>query len=189
MRQRIIGTMKRLLLFVAIMLAIVTASCRQRPPQADRPPQAQRIGPAEFYWLMDRACWYGDELGVEMLLKAGTDPNGVRDYDAFNKSPYQFGLEPSWPINQAAYGGHAAVVRLLLKAGATPHAPEDEGQTALTIAAERGHLEVVRLLLEAGVDRSYRSYGPGGFVGTAEEIALRTGHQDVADAIRGFSAK
>ncbi len=85
-----------------------------------------------------------------MLLKAGADPDGIRDYEVFHKSPYQRGYEPSWPINQAAYGGHAEVVRLLLRAGAKAHAPEDEGQTALIIAAEPGHMEIVRLLLEAG---------------------------------------
>ena len=138
---------------------------------------------------MNRACWEGDEISVEMLLKAGADPNGVRDYEKFSKSPYQRGYEPSWPINQAAWGGHAAVVRRLLHAGAKPHAPEDEGQTALIIAAQRGHVEVVRLLLEAGVDRSYRGPGPRGFDGTAEEIARHSGHADVADVIKRFPRK
>jgi len=166
-----------------VVLAICATGCQQRAAHPER------IGPAEFYWLMNRACWTGDAIGVEMLLKAGADPDGVRDYAAFHQSPYQVGLEPSWPINQAAYGGHADVVRLLLQAGAKAHAPEDEGQTALIIAAERGHVEVVRLLLEAGVDRSYRGPGPNGFDGTAEEIARHSGHADVADVIRRFPAK
>jgi hypothetical protein len=131
--------MNRLLLIVVVILATVGAGCRSR---------ADEIGPAELYWLLNRACFEGDELAVQMLLKAGADPSGVRDYEAFHKSSYQCGYEPSWPVNQAAYGGHTEVVRLLLQAGAKAHAPEDEGQTALTIAAERGHLEVVRLLLE-----------------------------------------
>jgi ankyrin repeat protein len=137
---------------------------------------------------MNRACSSGDTIAVEMLLKAGADPNGVRDYEAFYQSPYA-GIEPSWPINQAAHGGHAKVVRLLLRAGAKAHAPEDEGQTALTIAAEGGHMEVARLLLEAGADRSYRAPGPRGCDGTAEEIARCSGHPEVADAIRDFRSK
>jgi|KBSSwiS6_1023812.scaffolds.fasta_scaffold49543_2 hypothetical protein len=175
--------MNSLLLVPLVVLSTVAATSQTRKP----PPHP--LGPAEFYWLMNRACWEGDEISVEMLLKAGADPTGIRDYEAFHKSPYQRGYEPSWPINQAAYGGHAGVIRLLLKAGAKPHAPEDEGQTALTIAAERGHIEVVRLLLEAGVDKNYQGPGLRGFVGTAEEIARRSGHANVADAIRSFRGK
>ena len=167
--------------FVPGLLILLTAvcACRSRPV---------KIGPAQFYWLMDRACWIGDELAVRMLLDAGADPNGVSDYAAFHKSPYA-GLEPSWPINQAAWGGHAGVVRLLLAAGAKAHAPEGEGQTALTIAAEKGHTEVVRLLLAAGADRTYRAPGGKGFVGTAEEIARRSGHEALANFIRDFRGK
>jgi ankyrin repeat protein len=152
-------------------------------------PATEKIGPAELYWLMNRASWSGDEIAVEMLLKAGADPDGERDYRAFHQSSYQRGFEPSWPLNLAAYGGHAAVVRLLLRAGAKAHAPEDEGQTALTMAAERGHLEVARLLLQAGAIRSHRGPGPRGCDGTAEEIARCAGHPTVADAIRDFGSK
>lgn len=167
--------MKRSLFVAGLALATLGASC---------PLRTDRIGRAEMYWLMNRACWTGDEIGVEMLLKAGADPDGVRDYKAFHQSRYQIGLEPSWPINMAADGGHAEIIRLLLRAGANPHAPEDAGQTALTIAAARGHLEVVRLLLQAGVDKAY--LGP---MGTAEETARRSGHEEVADAIRRFPGK
>jgi ankyrin repeat protein len=172
--------MKRPLFVVSVALATLGASC---------PPRTDRIGRAELYWLMNRACASGDAIAVEMLLKAGADPNGVKDYAAFHQSRYQFGLEPSWPINLAAHGGHVEVIRLLLRAGAKPDAPEDEGQIALTIAAERGLLEVVRLLLQAGADRTYRGPGPGGFTGTAEQIARRAGHEAVADTIRRFPAK
>jgi len=171
--------MRRLLLVLIVAVATHSTGCAHR---------TQSIGRAEFYWLMNRACSWGDKLGVEMLLKAGADPDGVRDYDAFHKS-YQRGYEPSWPINQAAYGGHAEVVDLLLRAGARAHLPEGEGQTALTTAAERGHLQVVRLLLAAGVDETYRGPGAGGFVGTAEEIARRSGHAEVAETIRSFRSR
>jgi ankyrin repeat protein len=148
------------------------------------------LGPAELYWLLGRACSTGDEMSVQMLLKAGADPTGMHGYDAFHKSPYQIGFEPSWPINQAAWGGHAGVIRLLLAGGAKVDAPEDEGQTALLIAAYRGDLDVVRLLLEAGADRSYRATAgvAGDFVGTAEEIAVKAGHVDVASFIHNYQA-
>ena len=165
-----------------LLLASLTASvsCGAR---------GNRIGRAELYWLMNRACWTGDDLAVEMLLKAGADPDGVGHYDAFHKSRYQYGVEPSWPINQAAWGGHVKVVQRLLQAGAKAHAPEGEGQTALTTAAERGHKEVVRLLLEAGADTAYRAPYARGRIGTAEEIARNSGQEEIADFIWQFKGK
>jgi hypothetical protein len=142
--------------------------------------QPARLGPAEFYWLRDRACWYGDEVSVEMLLKAGADPSGLRDYEAF-MSKYELGFEPSLHLTQAARGGHIAIVRMLLAAAANPNVPEGEGVTALTVAAEAGHLEVVKALLAAGADRNYRTPQ-----GTAVELARRKGHTQVADLIRSY---
>ena len=144
-------------------------------PGATHPMQ---LGPAEFYWLMDRACVAGDELSVAILLKAGADPSGPRDYDAFLKK-YNKPWEPSWHLIQASHGGQTAVVRLLLAAGADPNLAEGEGVTALTVAAEKGYLEITQLLLEAGADRNYRTP-----YGTAAELAMRNGHFEVADAIR-----
>ncbi len=148
----------------------------------------QVIGPAELYWLMNRACWEGDEIGVQMLLKAGADPNGVRDYEAFFNSSYNGGFEPSWPINQAAYGGHAAIVDLLLKAGAKPDAPEDRGQTGLTIAAAKGDLDVVRLLLAAGADKNAKRPDDSS-ERAAEDVARYHNHPEVAEAIRKYPAR
>jgi len=139
----------------------------------------EQLGAAEFYWLMDRACAYGDDLSVEMLLRAGADPSGPKDYSAFLKK-YNRPYEPSLHLCQAAYGGHTEVVRLLLEAGADPNLPEGEGVTALTIAAERGHAEIVRVLLTAGADTSYRTVH-----GTAAELAEKNGHKEIAVQIRG----
>ena len=160
---------------------IALASCAARP---------NPLGPAELYWLLDRACVSGDEMSVKMLLKAGADPTGVQGYEAFHHSSYQIGLEPSWPINQAAWGGHTAVIRLLLAAGAKVDAPEDEGQNALLIAAYRGDMETVRLLLESGADKSYRAVAgvAGDFAGNAQEIAAKAGHNEVAAFIRDFDS-
>lgn len=145
------------------------------------------LGPPEFYWLLNRACSEGDALSVEMLLRAGADPTGIHDYDAFHKSKWQHGYEPSWPINVAADGNHLDVARLLLAGGATIDAPEDEGQTALMLAAFRGHLDMVKLLLESGADKNYRA-GPGEFEGTAEDVARRSGHDDIARFIQEFQS-
>ena len=83
---------------VIVSCLIALASCTART-------QPNTLGPPEFYWLLDRACVSGDEMSVQMLLKAGADPTGIQGYEAFHHSTYQIGLEPSWPINQAASGG------------------------------------------------------------------------------------
>jgi len=140
--------------------------------------QPMRLGQAEFYWLMDRACVSGDDISVAMLLKAGAEPSGTQGYGAFLKK-YNKPFEPSWHLIQASRGGHAAVVRLLLDAGADPNLVEGEGVTALTEAAALGHLDVVRLLLATAVDTNYRTHE-----GTAIELATRNGHIEIAEAIR-----
>jgi ankyrin repeat protein len=46
--------------------------------------------------------------------------------------------------------GHDATVRLLLEKGRTVDATDEDGKTALHLAAEKGHEATVRLLLEKG---------------------------------------
>ena len=138
----------------------------------------QPLGLGELYWLLDRACYYGDELGVEYLLRAGADPTGIRGYEAFHKLDH-VGLEPTLPLAQAAYGGHVKIVRMLLRAGADPKEQYSEHLTALTDAASHGHLEVVRALLAAGADPNHRSD-----VGTALELAMKNHHSAVARLLR-----
>lgn len=140
----------------------------------------EKLGPAEYYWLMDRACFHGDSISVQMLLDAGADPSGPADYKAF-LDKYNRAYEPSWHLCQAADGGHAAVMRLLLEAGANPNLAQGEGVTALTIAAEQGHFEVVQLLLAAGADIQYKTA-----LGTAVELAERNGHSEIAAMIRSY---
>ena len=43
-------------------------------------------------------------------------------------------------------------VKLLLKAGANVDAADEDGDTALTLAACNGHVEMVKLLLKAGAN-------------------------------------
>lgn len=130
------------------------------------------IGKGALYWLMNRACSYGDALGVQMLLDAGADPDGVKDYAEFQK------FEPSWPINQACRGGHTEIVQMLLKAGAKVDSVEGEGYTALTIASMKNHPETVKVLLDAGADVDFKAPE-----GTALDIAKTRGFDEVVKAI------
>lgn len=167
--------MKRIMIILCGLLYGMNAQCRS---------QSEPIGSAEFYWLMNRACYYGDDLSVQMLLNAGADPGG-QNYEAFVKK-YNKPFEPSWPINQAADNGHAKVIRLLLSAGANPNATEGGGQTALIIATERGDSEIVKLLLDSGADKTYKGVDGRGVPGTAEEIANRHGYKNIEEMIRSF---
>lgn len=165
-----VQTMKRIALLIGfISAAILTAGNCKEPTQpilAKKP-----IGRAELYQLMERACWYGDDQSVQILLDAGADPNGVKDYaEVFRIKRF----EPSWPINQASWGGHLEVVELLLKAGAKVDFPEGEGYTALTIATTKNHPKLVQRLLSAGADIDYKTPQ-----GTAYDIAKSKGFADI----------
>jgi len=135
------------------------------------------IGHAELYWLLNRACCDGDEIGVKMLLDAGADPNGIEDYKAFRR------FEPSWPINQASWDGHLEVIELLLQAGAKVDFPEGEGFTALLIATMRNHPKVVARLVLAGADTNYK--GPGG---TALAVARAKGFSEIVQILETANA-
>jgi ankyrin repeat protein len=162
------ATRIRPLVFLLSALMLGCSSGSRTPP---------RLG--ELYWLLDRACWSGDKLSVEILLKAGADPSGPRGYSDFHDHIDRIGIEPMWHLVQASYSGHPAVTRLLLRAGADPNLAYGEGVTALTVAADKGQTEIVRLLLAAGADKNYKSYR-----GTAAEIAERRGHTEILDLLR-----
>ena len=156
-------------LTLTLLLSVLTAL----PIYAD-----ERLGPAEFYWLMNRACHYGDLRSVIFLLDAGADPSGPSDYEAF-RIPH--GTEPSWHLVSATFGGHTKIVQRLLEAGADPNLTQGEGITVLTLAAEHGHQEIAELVLKAGAHKEFEFLGK-----TAEEIARTKGHASVADLIRDF---
>lgn len=150
-----------------LIIALFGATCLLGEVIADEKaekPSRKAIDQARFYWLLNRACYYGDDIGARMLLDAGADVDGLGDYKLFLEAGFRF--EPSWPINQASRGGHEEVVKLLLDRGVKVDSPEGEGFTALLIATMNGHSDLVEMLLGAGADRSYKSPN-----GTALDIA------------------
>lgn len=70
---------------------------------------------------------------VELLLKAGADPNAVQQ-DSFR------------PLHSAAQNGSTAIVRLLLDYGADPTHPDAQGRLPWVLADEAGHADVAAIL-------------------------------------------
>lgn len=102
---------------------------------------------AYLYHFMNRSCYYGDEIGVRILLSQGADPNG-KDYDNYPDcvAPIEF----SSPLYSAVSGNHIEVVTILLKSGADPNILEGEGVTPLVEAVRIENVEIVKLLLKHG---------------------------------------
>lgn len=60
------------------------------------------------------------------------------------------------PLSSAAESGFAEVAGVLLAAGATLEDPDDDGRTALWLAARYARLEVVKLLLKQGAETNVK---------------------------------
>ncbi|KAK4045971.1 palmitoyltransferase akr1 [Microbotryomycetes sp. JL201] len=90
------------------------------------------------------ACYQGDFISVELLLKAGADPRRVDNA----------GLTP---LHWAAVKGSSSCISRLVEAGADIHAREKQGKTAQDMATELKSLAAYkRGLVEAGRDESGR---------------------------------
>jgi len=75
-------------------------------------------------------------------------------------------------------------VQLLLdRPGADLDLRQEDGATALHIAAASGDLEIVRLLISHGADRSAEDRNGS----TAMDIATAAGHTAIADYLDGIS--
>src|SRR4029079_14735709 len=82
----------------------------------------------------------GDAAIVDLLLKAGANPN-------------QSLPGGETPLMTAARTGKLPVVKMLLSRGATVDAKDERrGQTAIMWAAAEGHAPVVHAFVDAGAD-------------------------------------
>src|SRR5262245_45261366 len=108
---------------------------------------------------LSRACTNGSAALVDLLLKAGADPNTAI-------------ATGETPLMTCASSGNAAAVRMLLARGASVNVTEpSQHQTAVMWAAAERHGDVVALLAEAGADLQART--KRGF--TALHFAAREG--------------
>ena len=130
------------------------------------------------YHFFDRACAFGDDTGVAILLGLGADPDGRNDYEQFVR--HVAAIEPTLPLYHAAWDGDSNVVRLLLQAHANPNPPPTPADdlTPIAVAAMHGHAEAARLLRAAGA----RLDLPGG--GSVIELARQHGHTNVVAVLQ-----
>ena len=106
---------------------------------------------------------------AEVLLDAGAD-QGVRD--AYGWTPLMRAVDRRRP----------EFIRLLLESpGADLTVRQEDGATALHIAAASGDLQIVRLLVSHGADRSAEDRNGN----TATAIARSAGHADIAEYLEG----
>jgi len=104
------------------------------------------FGNSELY----RAIWDGDEARALELIRSGANPNSTwgathsieTENRAVRLSPLLFALARAQP----------RVAVALIEAGADPNSRDDDGDTALIVAADKDWPEVVRALLAKGAD-------------------------------------
>ena len=120
---------------------------------------------------------------VEMLLKAGADPNGKGCYMGDTNRFFT-------PLHIACYQGYLADVQLLVnQSNVELNLIDIDGYTPLMLAVEKGNKEIVGLLLAKGANANIAKERRGGAVSPmdgatplawAEERAM----DDIADMLR-----
>jgi ankyrin repeat protein len=93
------------------------------------------------------AAWHGYTAVVELLLKAGAEPN------ASNRG--------ETPLTLAIMQGQESVVLTLLHHGANPDTMGSDSKSVLMQSAERGDVKMLRALIEAGANVNLRDQGGG----------------------------
>ncbi len=88
---------------------------------------------------LEKAVRQGNQETFEILLNAGSDPNG-------------HGSTGETALHAAARKGFSTPIEQLLDAGADPNQAREGGGTPIESAARYGHREEVELLIEASAD-------------------------------------
>jgi ankyrin repeat protein len=104
------------------------------------------FGNSELY----RAIWDGDEARALQLIEAGANPNSTwgatHRIETENRAVYLN------PLHFALARAQPRVAVALIEAGADPNSHDDDGNTALIVAANKNWTAVVRALLARGAD-------------------------------------
>tara|TARA_B100001758_G_scaffold160608_1_gene138513 strand:+ start:998 stop:1822 length:825 start_codon:yes stop_codon:yes gene_type:complete len=94
------------------------------------------------YTPLNSACWNGNVKIVELLLKAGTNPNSILEkrYDV---------IDEDTPLRYAIHFGYTEIVKMLIKSGANINHLNSIGANVLMSASRKGYTQIVKLLLKA----------------------------------------
>lgn len=106
-----------------------------------RDPDAWRARASDGFTPLHYAAFFGGAASVELLLRAGADPDADQD------NPLRVR-----PLHSAAAVGDADAVRALLDAGAEPDPRQAGGHTPLHTAAHNDDPALARILLDHGAD-------------------------------------
>ena len=90
-------------------------------------------------------------------------------------APASAPAKPTVSLHDAARDGKTDQVRLHVAAKADLDARDEDGKTALALAADRGHLEVVKVLVSAGADVNARNTG---VAGGSTPLHMASGHRN-----------
>lgn len=128
---------------------------------------------------------------VEVLLKAGADPNAICSMRYFNEETLGWFFAGS-PLHNCGRG--ADVIQILVQYGGTVDIWSDHitKQTPLHYAAACGESDVVIALLELGADPNavgeIHVYGTS-YLMTPMHYAIQNGHRDVVEILLRFDAR
>lgn len=153
----------------ALMFAAIGGDTDTQKALIDAGADVNAVGGFDWTALLV-ASVKGHLPAVRQLLASGADPN-LRDIYGWT------------PLMRAVYEDRKLVAQALLEQpGIALNVSNDQGATALHLAAVKGNEALTRSLLLAGADPSV-----GDRKGrTAENLAVATGHENVAKLLKGL---
>ncbi|OGQ35970.1 MAG: hypothetical protein A3G39_08845 [Deltaproteobacteria bacterium RIFCSPLOWO2_12_FULL_43_16] len=156
-------------------LLISLSACGKSPEQARKELGQMNIAYTKENFL--RFALDGDNVVVDLFLKAGMNPNSKKDgrgplsgFTALHFSAMKGhvstvrtlldgganknseNLERWTPLHKAVYHNQIEVVKLLIAKRADINAQTMDGQTAANLAEEFGYTDIVKLLKDAGAN-------------------------------------
>ncbi len=152
----------------ALMFAAIRGDIETQKALLDAGADVNAVGGFDWTALLV-ASVKGHVAAVRQLLARGADPN-LRDIYGWT------------PLMRAVYEERKMVVQALLEQpDVALNVSNDQGATALHLAAVKGNEALIRSLLLAGADPSM-----GDRKGrTAENLAVAAGHENVAKLLKG----